>query len=60
MRPVAVTGLTDAEDIAAGANHTCARRRSGAIVCWGGNLHGQIGDGSTITRLTPVPVSGLP
>ncbi len=27
------------------------------VVAWGGNPSGQIGDGTTVTRLTPVPVS---
>ncbi len=54
-----VTDLGDAADLAAGANHTCARRTSGVTVCWGGNYAGQLGDGSLSQRLTPVAVTGL-
>ncbi|MFO0557552.1 MAG: MopE-related protein [Polyangiales bacterium] len=58
--PVTVSGLTDAVEITAGLAHTCARRASGAVVCWGANNNGQIGDGSTATeRPTPTAVVGL-
>jgi len=50
--PVAVSDLTDAVEIAVGGAHTCARRASGAVVCWGANHTGQIGD-STRTIQPP-------
>jgi alpha-tubulin suppressor-like RCC1 family protein len=43
----------------AGANHACQVRRDGSIGCWGGNLSGQIGDGTTTNRSIPVTVSGV-
>ncbi len=58
--PVNVTGLTDAVELAAGATHTCARRASGEVVCWGFNLFGQIGDGTRfVDRLTPTAVASV-
>ena len=59
--PASVTGLSGVVEIAtgAGADHTCARLSSGAVDCWGWNVYGQIGDGTTTTRSSPTPVSGL-
>jgi alpha-tubulin suppressor-like RCC1 family protein len=54
-----VTGLTDAVEISAGENHTCARRRSGSVVCWGANEYGQLGDGTTEPRSVPVVAVSL-
>jgi alpha-tubulin suppressor-like RCC1 family protein len=39
--------------------HTCANIGTGAVRCWGRNEYGQLGDGSTTDRLSPVDVSGL-
>lgn len=41
------------------ANHTCARRSDGSLVCWGYNLYGQLGDSTFTTRTTPTPVPVL-
>lgn len=55
--PVAVAGLdTGVAAVSAGGFHSCAVRRTGTVVCWGGNSNGQLGDGTNINRTTPVSV----
>ena len=53
------TPTSDFTAIATGAYHSCALRTNGTVACWGGNYSGQLGDGTTTGRLTPVPVVGL-
>jgi alpha-tubulin suppressor-like RCC1 family protein len=61
LTPMPVTGLSSGVTaIAAGNHHTCAVTSAGAVLCWGSNGHGNLGDGTTTMRLTPVAVSGLP
>jgi alpha-tubulin suppressor-like RCC1 family protein len=57
--PVMVTGITDATSIAADNDTACVTRSSGVISCWGGNLHGGLGDGTRMSRSTPVNVMGI-
>jgi alpha-tubulin suppressor-like RCC1 family protein len=58
--PVPVSGLTSGvAAIAAGGQHTCVVTRRGAVRCWGRNLAGQLGDGTTRTRIRPTALSAL-
>ena len=58
--PVSVTGLTSSmTSLTAGSSHTCGLTEAGAVKCWGKNFDGQIGDGGTTDRRSPVNVVGL-
>jgi len=45
--------------LAAGGWHSLAVASDGTVWAWGGNEYGQVGDGTTTDRLTPVQVQGL-
>lgn len=49
----------DPTTIDTGLNHACAVLSDGAAACWGRNADGQLGNGSTLTSPTPVPVDGI-
>jgi hypothetical protein len=58
--PVTVAGLSSGvKAIAAGRNHTCALTTGGAMLCWGNNGYGQLGDGTYTGRRIPTPVHNL-
>jgi alpha-tubulin suppressor-like RCC1 family protein len=45
--------------LSAGSTHSCAVTAAGGVRCWGDNLSGQIGDGTTVARSLPVAVKGV-
>jgi cysteine-rich repeat protein len=58
--PVLVQGLgSPATSLAVGYHHNCVVHAGGTASCWGNNNKGQLGDGTTLSRNTPVVVSGL-
>jgi alpha-tubulin suppressor-like RCC1 family protein len=58
-RPVAVAGdLRFVQITAGGAFHMCGVTTDHQAYCWGENIDGQIGDGSTTNAATPVLVAG--
>ncbi len=62
LLPVPVPGGITFASISAGGNsavsHTCGLTPAGAAYCWGRNLYGEIGDGTTTDRLIPTAVQG--
>ncbi|HEX2312108.1 MAG TPA: hypothetical protein VHJ17_00105 [Thermomonospora sp.] len=58
--PVQVPGITTAVSVSAGSDgHVLAVLSDGTVKAWGANNNGQLGDGSTTPRTSPVTVSGL-
>jgi alpha-tubulin suppressor-like RCC1 family protein len=57
--PTEVTGLTGIVDISLGYDFACALTQNGAVLCWGGNNAGQLGNNSQADSLVPVEVQNL-
>ena len=55
----AAAGFVTEPMVAAGLSHTVALRHDGTVWAWGHNWYGQLGDGTTIDRYTPVQVQNL-
>lgn len=60
--PVEVSGTNYAGVIASGSmsRHTCAVLADSAVECWGVNINGQLGNGTTTDSNVPVGVPALP
>ncbi len=59
VSPARVAGLTNASQIVAGENYTCALKSDMTVACWGDNSAGQLGDGTTTSRATVAAVKNL-
>ncbi len=57
---ITLPGGRTALQISAGASHTCAILDNSSVSCWGENDSGQLGDGSTSQRESPVDNISLP
>ena len=58
--PALVLGGVKFVGVSAGGYHTCGATADGSLYCWGRNDKGQLGDGTTVNRLTPVRVGEAP
>lgn len=60
LTPVDVPGIGHATSLSLSASSAnCATNRAGEVHCWGRNLHGEHGDGTTDKHLSPVRVDGI-
>lgn len=58
-KPLKVQGLSEIVSISAGYNHNVALKKDGTVWVWGGNIYGQLGDGTYVSKSTPARVEGL-
>lgn len=59
LAPVAIKGLGKVKEISSGGMHSCAIRKSGQAVCWGGNYDRQLGIESRDVSYRPVRIPGF-
>jgi alpha-tubulin suppressor-like RCC1 family protein len=55
-RPTAVTGGLTFKHISSGTGYSCGVTIANAVYCWGDNSNGELGDGTTMPRVSPAPV----
>ena len=53
-----VGGFTDWVKLSTGYNHSAGLRANGTTWAWGNNIHGQLGDNTTVAKSSPVSVIG--
>jgi alpha-tubulin suppressor-like RCC1 family protein len=64
--PFNLLNINDGTNFGMGERHTCLRRKSGSLTCWGSNEFGQIGNGAAlplgkgVVVLSPFTVPGVP
>jgi alpha-tubulin suppressor-like RCC1 family protein len=54
--PTLISNLTNVTTITAGEDHACALKTNGTVSCWGRGDRGELGNGQSLTSLTPVDV----
>jgi alpha-tubulin suppressor-like RCC1 family protein len=63
LHPLGISSPTDVRNVASSiadwAEHSLAVTGAGEVWAWGKNTHGQLGDGTTVRRLTPFAISSL-
>jgi alpha-tubulin suppressor-like RCC1 family protein len=57
--PLPVAGLANATQLVLEEDHACARLGDGTVSCWGTNIAGDLGDGTTVSHGKPAPVVGI-
>ncbi|HEX8361928.1 MAG TPA: hypothetical protein VF613_17545 [Longimicrobium sp.] len=57
-RPVQMELPEPVTDVSVGSMHACALGASGRAYCWGSGDFGDVGDGTTSSGTTPMPVEG--
>src|SRR5712692_7461641 len=58
-RTTATPARTPEPSVSAGLRYSVELQASGAMLAWGDNSSGELGDGTTTKRATPVPLPGL-
>ena len=56
---VSASGIDQVASLTTSGRHVVAVKRDGSVWAWGFNSEGQLGDGTTVTRLVPTRVPGL-
>lgn len=57
--PVAVSGLSEVTQVAAGGDNSLALLKDGTVMAWGANAAGQPGGGATTASDVPVAISAI-
>ena len=60
LTPAPIPNMTGVKDIFGSYESCFAIKNDGTVWTWGTNYAGNLGDGTDVTRLTPVLVQGLP